>query len=393
MSRIADADREALRARVREDLPSCADPALYLNIGGAGPMARACHDAAVAALGRGFTAGRATLPAVEAMAEVAAGLRAKASALVGGGPIDAGLTGNTTHGVDIAVWGIEWRPGDEVITTVLEHPGVSVPLGLLARRVGVRVRFVDADTATADLGAGVRALAGPRTRMVVVSHVAYGTGAVLDVAGAAAAAHEVGALCVVDGAQSVGAIPVDAPPLGADAYAFPAHKWLCGPEGLGAVWVAPHALERIRPTFGGYESGTGHTPDGGVDLHPGGRRYELSTPPMSLLGAWSAGLDWLDALGWEWIHARIAAGRRAAVDALSAIPGVTVVHPDGPAAGLVTFTIDGHDAVAACAELARLGVIVRWLEHPRAMRASIGFHWCDTDIERLAAAVAAVSGC
>lgn len=378
---------------IRAQLPSCAAPELYLNIGGAGPLSVPAHRAAVAALDAGLAAGRATLPAVEAMAEVAARLRAQASALVGGGPLDAGLTGNTTHGIDIAVWGIDWRPGDELVTTLLEHPGVSVPVGILARRVGVRVRHVDGARAAADLGEGVRAVAGPRTRMVVASHVAYGTGERLDVAGAARAAHEVGALCVVDGAQSVGAIPVDAPALGVDAYAFPAHKWLCGPEGLGALWVAPGALERLGPTFAGYESGSGHTPDGGVDLHPGGRRYELSTPPMPLLGSWSAGLDWMGGLGWDLIHRRIAEGQAAARAALAAVPGVRVITPEGPQAGLVTFAIEGQDAVAACARLAADGVILRWLDHPRALRASIGFHWCDADIERLTRSVAAVCGC
>lgn len=384
---------DARIAEIRAQLPSCADPVLYLNIGGAGPMTRAAHRGAVDALEAGLAHGRATLAAVDAMDRTATRLRAQASALVGGAPGEAGLTGNTTHGIDIAVWGLEWRPGDEVVTTALEHPGVSVPLGLLARRVGVRVRHVDPAQAAADLGAGVRALCGPRTRMVVVSHVAYGTGEVLDVAGAAVAAHEVGALCVVDGAQSVGAIAVDARALGVDAYAFPAHKWLYGPEGLGALWVAPDAVDRIAPTFAGYESGTGHTPEGGVDLHPGARRYELSTPPMALLGAWSAGIAWMEDLGWDWIHSRVRHGQSAARAALAAIPGVTVITPEGANAGLITFAIDGQDPVTACARLAADGVIVRWLEYPRALRASIGFHWCDADVERLARSVSAVCGC
>ena len=82
-------------------------------------------------------------------------------------------------------------------------------------------------------------MSGPRTRLVALSHVSWATGAVLDVAGAARAARAVGALVLVDGAQSVGAIPVDVGALDVDAYAFPAHKWLLGPDGLGALWIAP----------------------------------------------------------------------------------------------------------------------------------------------------------
>ena len=84
---------------------------------------------------------------------------------------------------------------------------------------------------------------GPRTRLVALSHVAWTTGAQMDVAGAARAARQVGAFVLVDGAQAIGAIPADPHLLGADAYAFPAQKWLLEPEGLGGLWVAQEALE------------------------------------------------------------------------------------------------------------------------------------------------------
>jgi len=389
MLSAADATRIAA---VREQLPSCSAGGLYLNVGGAGPLPRVACAAVEAAMDRALVAGRATLDAVAEMEATAEGVRARAAKVIGAGDTEIALTGNTTQGIDVAVWGYDWRPGDEVVTTALEHPGVSVPLGMLARRVGVRVRHVAPGDA-GDLAGAVERLTTPRTRMVVTSHVAYGTGEVLDVAGAAEAAHAVGALCVVDGAQSVGAIPVNVSTLGVDVYAFPAHKWLYGPEGLGAVWVAPEATGRLHPTFSGYESGTGHTPDGDIDLHEGARRYEMSTPPMALLGAWSAGLDWMEGLGWEWIHARIRTGHARARAALGALPGVHVITPDGPQAGLVSFAVEGHEAAAACAALAADGVLVRWLEYPPALRASIGFHWCDDDIERLTRAVAAVCGC
>jgi selenocysteine lyase/cysteine desulfurase len=114
---------------------------------------------------------------------------------------------------------------------------------------------------------------------------------------------------------------------------------------------------------------------------------------MALIDGWTAAIAWLERFGWVNVHARIREGQAAAVAALAAIPGVRVLTPPGPQAGLVTFAIDGHDPVADAARMVEEGVIVRWLEHPRALRASIGFHWCHTDIDRLAAAVRAVSGC
>lgn len=382
-------------AGTRADLGVCAGPELYLNHGGAGPLPQPAVAATEEALRLGAARGRGTLEAVMRMEGIAARLRARVAGVLGAVPAQVGLTGNTTNGLNIAIWGLDWGPGDEVITTALEHPGLSVPLGVLARRHGVRLHHIPAAEAQEDLGGAVASRLGPRTRMVALSHVAYGTGAVLDIAGAAAAAAAAPgeALVVVDGAQSAGAIPVDVGDLGCHVYAVPAHKWLYGPEGLGAVWVSDEAAERIEPAFSGYESGTAHTPEGGITLHAGARRFEMSTPPMPLLSGWAAALDWLAEAGWPVVHERILAGVAAARSALSEIPAVRILTPEGPQAGLLSFAVEGHDPARACARLAARGVIVRWLEHPPALRASWGFHWCHGDVTRLREAVAAVSGC
>jgi L-cysteine/cystine lyase len=315
---------------------------------------------------------------------------------VGAGPETVALTSNTTHGLNLVAWGIDWRPGDEIVTTALEHPGLTVPLAVVARRTGARLRVVGADRASGDLEEAVGRIAGPRTRLVALSHVSWATGAALDVAGAARAARGAGALTVADGAQAVGTIPVDAAALGVDAYAFPAHKWLLGPEGLGALWVRPDAMERIDVTVAGLESaarGEAHGEDGAMEPHPSARRYEASTPPAALLAAWEAGLAWLEGLGWPWIHARTREAQAAAREALGRVPGVQVLTPPGPQGGLVTFTLAGRDPPEAAAQLAAAGVVLRSLPRPKALRASVGFFTDDADVARLAAAVAALSSC
>lgn len=377
---------------VREQLPSAWGRELYLNLGGAGPLPRVAVEAAHRSLDRSLHHGRATLDTVDAMSEQAARLRSAVGRLLGTTAVGVGLSTNTTQGINSALWGLRWRPGDRVVTTALEHPGVTVPLGVLERRFGVELTVLGAEACMDDLGAAVDGAVCARTRMVVVSHVAWGTGAHLDVAGAARAAHRVGALCVVDGAQSAGAIDVDVESLGVDAYALPAHKWLCGPEGLGALWVSRSAVAQIDLSSSGYESGHDHTFDGGVVPHLGGRRFEISTPPMDLLAAWEASLEWQERLGRALLHRRIREGAAAARGALEAIEGVRVLTPPGPQAGLVSFTVDGWDHIAACTRLADEGVLVRWLPYPAALRASIGFHWHSDDIERLAGAVRGLLG-
>lgn len=380
-----------LRA-VRAQLP-CLDAGTYLNTGGTGPLPRCAAEALRAWAAAAPARERGSLEGFGRVQADLEAVRAAAAGVIGAPADEVAVTGNTTHGLNLAAWGIDWRPGDELVMAPLEHPGLAAAMSVLARRMRARLRVIDAERLDGDLEQEVARLAGPRTRLVALSHVSWATGAVLDVAGAARAARAVGALTLVDGAQSAGAIACDPATLGADAYAFPAQKWLLGPEGLGALWVAPAALERIDMTIAGLESGTAHAADGAMTPHPTARRYESSTPPAALLPVWRASLEWLDSLGWPWIHARVREAQEHARATLAAVPGVEVLTPPGRQAGLVTFTIAGRDAEAACRELSAHGVTVRWLPRPRALRASLGFFADRSDVARLAAAVTAVASC
>ena len=160
-----------------------------------------------------------------------------------------GLTHNTTEGMNIGLSGLDWGAGDEVVTTTLEHGGALLPLYQLHRRHGVRITFADVGNGERDaaLTAIERAI-HPGVRMVVLSHVTWGTGAVLPIGEIAQLAHEAGAQVLVDGAQSVGALPVDVHALDVDVYAFPGQKWLCGPEGTGGLYVKRAQLDAVQPT-------------------------------------------------------------------------------------------------------------------------------------------------
>ena len=268
-------------AAIRAELPLL-DAQVYLNTGGTGPfpvpVARAICAAARAQLG----IARMGPEGVEVTEQVLSRLRDATGAVVAAGGEDMAITANTTTGLDIAIWGIDWRAGDHIITTELEHPGLSVPIAVAARRHGLQVTRLTRAQAELDLEAAVAERLTERTRLVALSHVSWCTGTVLDVQGAVRSARMGDAMVVVDGAQSVGAIPVDAPALGVDAYAFPAQKWLLGPEGIGALWIPPASRERIDLTFCAYEAGTDHQPDGRLTVYPQARRYEISTPPLLL---------------------------------------------------------------------------------------------------------------
>src|SRR5262249_23499557 len=144
-------------------------------------------------------------------------------------------------------------PGDVLVTTNAEFQGVEAAIANLARRRGVEVRLVDIDLPDDEVvPAFARALDG--ARMAAISHVTYATGQKLPVAAMAGLAHEAGALLALDGAQSVGAIAIDVDELDVDFLALPAQKWLLGPEGMGALYVAARLGDRVQPTFAGIRS-------------------------------------------------------------------------------------------------------------------------------------------
>lgn len=371
---------------IRAELPLLASQA-YLNTGGTGPLPVPVAQAIGSAAEAQLTMARMGPEGVELTEQTLARLRAAAARVIGAEGDDLTVTTNTTVGMDIVVWGIDWRPGDHIITTELEHPGLSVPIATVARRLGLRVTRLGRAQCELELEAAVRDAAGPRTRLVALSHVSWSTGAVLDVAGAARAAREVGALTLVDGAQAAGAIPVDVRNLGADAYAFPAQKWLLGPEGLGALWIPEATRAVVDLTFCAYEAGTDHQTDGTLSLYPQARRYEVSTAPILLCHGWLAGLAWLEEIGWQEIHRHVAAAQQAVRAGLADIDGLEVITPPGPQAGLVVFGTFGADPEAAFRRVLAAGACVRWLTAPPALRASLGFFTSPSDIECLLAAV------
>jgi L-cysteine/cystine lyase len=370
-------------AAVRAELPGLANE-VHLNSGGAGPLPLAAARAISEAVEAGLAHGRMSLAAIEGRHARHEALRARVARLLGVPPREVAITSSATAGMGLVIWGIDWRPGDEAVTTTHEHPGLLAPLAMVAERRGVRLHLVEPE---GDLEAAVGAVAGPSTRLVALSHVSWTTGARLDVEGAARAAARCGALVLVDGAQGAGAVPTEPPALGAHAYALAGQKWLLGPEGVGALWLAPDTPQAMRPSLAGVPTGTDHGPDGRFRPHRDARRMEVSTMPEMLLPGWSASLDWLEALGWDWIHGRTEAAAAALRTSLAEVPGVRLRTPPAAAGGLVAFTVDGREPEAVVRALAARGVQGRWIVRPPLARLSAGFFTDPEDIRKAVAAL------
>jgi L-cysteine/cystine lyase len=377
-------------AAIRALLPATA-AGIYLNAGSCGPMSAETHRAMEEQAAQELATGRAHVAQWADVMERMAEARASVAAILAADPDDVALTHSTTDGMNLAVGSLPWRPGDRALTTRHEHPGGLAPLLALRDRLGVEVEMVDVGDGGDDertLAAFSAAFDRP-ARALVLSHVLWTTGAVLPVARLADLARGAGAVVIVDGAQSAGAIRVSPDELGIDAFALPAQKWLLGPEGMGALWVRRGLADGTVPAAAGYLSFASFHPVTGGTLHRGARRFEATGFHRPSIIGLARACGWLSMyIGLPWAVER--AGRLAAgaADRLAGIPGVSVVTPRDRMATLVTFRIAGWTPAQAVDELgARVFAILRDLPAIDALRISVGFWTTEEELDRFAEAV------
>jgi L-cysteine/cystine lyase len=251
-----------------------------------------------------------------------------------------------------------------VLTSDEEHPGLLAPLAAARRRHGFSIRSAPF--------AEVPGAVGANTRLVACSHVSWISGRVLD-----AAAIDVPLL--LDGAQGLGAVPVDVGNLGCDFYAASGQKWLCGPDGSGSLFVRRDQLERLAPAWPGY--GSLADPPRALELPyaPDAARYDIGVAPGPPT-AWAlASLSVLEEAGWEWVHER-AIRLAARLGDLLAGAGVEVVER-GPST-LVSWR--DPDPERTVARLYGEGFVVRQLPGRGLVRASVGAWASEEELDRLA---------
>ena len=315
-------------------------------------------------------------------AEMNSRAREAAARLVGAD--DVALTQNTTHGMNLGVGSIDWREGDEVVSVTTEHPGCLVPLHNLKSRFGVEVNLVSPPVTPEKIEASLT----PRTRLVALSHVDWTNGEALPLREICAVARQREVLTLVDGAQSVGNIPVDVPATGADMYAFTGHKWVLGPEGIGAFY-ARQGLLLYSPNVGlmSLPDPANFDIEGGYGLRSDARRFEASTMSPALAGGLAAAADAVYRRSGAWFE-EIQHHADVLMDLLSELPRVTIRSPRPAQSGLVSFEIEGVAAEDAVERLLEQGFILRYLPDPNPyLRASTHLFNTEEELEALAKTV------
>lgn len=273
--------------------------------------------------------------------------RAVVADFIGGRTKELIFTRGTTESINLVAnsWGgANLREGDEILLTLMEHHSNLVPWQLIAARTGAKLRFagltaegrLDLD----DLAAKI----GPRTRLVALTHVSNTLGVVNPVAEVARLAHEAGALCLVDGAQSAPHLDVDVVDIGCDFYAFSGHK-MCGPTGIGALWARKELLEEMPPWQGGGEMISE------VRLEKSTwaavpHKFEAGTPSVGDAVGLGAAVRYLSKVGLEAIHAHEIELTEYAVERLTELEGFELFGPRQDRVGVISFRfgdIHAHD--------------------------------------------------
>jgi L-cysteine/cystine lyase len=294
-------------------------------------------------------------------------VRGKLAAQIGTTAERLALTSSTTDGCNIVLSGFGLRGDDEVVTTDSEHPGLLAPL----HATGARVRVAEVTTRpAAEALDAILALVSPRTRLLALSHVIWTTGQVIPVH---ELKRETGLPVLVDGAQAVGAIPVNVGVL--DFYTVSCQKWLCGPEPTGALYVRePAALRVALPTYFTQQK---IERDGTFVPKDGAQRFDFGWLATPALAGLEAALDNTP----DWRFERAAEMTARCRDALT--ERFEVVGGAGQGT-LVSFVAPGNAAEDA-ERLYDRGVIVRDLPGTGWLRASCGWWTNEGDIERLVA--------
>ncbi|WP_322508336.1 cysteine desulfurase [Anaerolinea sp.] len=307
-------------------------------------------------------------------------------------------TRNTTEAINLVAnsWGRKFlQSGDVIILTEMEHHSNLVPWQMLASEKGLRLEFIPVrEDFLLDLDA-YRQLLDLRPKLVAFTHMSNVLGTINPAKEIIRLAHEVGALTLVDGAQSVPHFPVNVQDLDADFVAFSAHK-MCGPTGIGILYGKQEILDKMPPFLGGGDMiKKVYLRDFVPNSLP--HKFEAGTPAIAEAIGLGAAVDFLQEVGMDWIHTHEQEITAYALERLSAVPGLKVFGPEVRyKGGVISFTMQGVHPHDVAQILDHEGVAVRAGHHcamplhdkfhiPATTRASFYLYSSKEEVDKLVA--------
>ncbi len=376
-------DIEAIRAAI---------PALkrgtYVNTGWSGPSPQPVLDAISGYLQAEADDGPTSASSIVRRVEVDRQSRRLFAQLMGAEAKEIALTANTTEGINIVFNGLTWNEGDRLVITNVEHPGIHVPALFKTRKHRLDLVAVDcgAGRSQQEVIDGFDAAITAGTRLVAVSHVSYANGSRLPLKEIIEIAHSRGVQVVADGAQTGGHIALDMKALAIDYYSIPGHKWLCGPDGTGALYVRHDHFADLPPAEVGYYATESFTADDYVENLKDARRYQVSTSNGGLWAGVNVGIETVLDIGTQAVEDRSAHLASYAIGRLLSVPKVRIVSPrEGPSVtGLVCFQVEGVEPDAVTGTLwERHNIVARSVEGTASTRLSLAYFNTEADVDRI----------
>jgi cysteine desulfurase/selenocysteine lyase len=275
------------------------------------------------------------------------------------------------------------EPGDDVVISAMEHHSNIVPWQLLCESVGARLRVAPIDLTGTLLLEEFECALGPRTKIVALVHVSNSLGTINPIEQLVSLAKERGAVVLVDGAQAAPHMRVDVQRLGCDFYTTSGHK-MYGPTGIGLLYGRSELLEAMPPYQGGGEMIRSVTFEK-TTYAPPPMRFEAGTPHIAGSLGLGAAIDYIESIGWGFIHDQETALSEYALDQLSSVPGLRIVGSAEARAAVVSFVMDGIHAHDVGTIVDQAGVAIRTGHHctqpvmdffqvPATARASFAFY-------------------
>lgn len=276
------------------------------------------------------------------------------------------FTRGTTEGINLVAntWGRKFlKPGDVILSTVMEHHANIVPWQILSAQIGTKVMYVPIlPNGTLDMDAYELLLRDEPVKLVAVAHVSNVLGTVNPVEHMVKKAHEAGAKILIDAAQSAPHMPLDVQAIDADFLTFSSHKMI-GPTGIGVLYGKRDLLDEMPPWMGGGDMISTVTLQGST-WNELPYKFEAGTPSIAEAIGFGAAIDYLSNLGMETIHAQEQRITAYLLERMSEVPGITVFGPQADQKGAVAaFVVDGAHAHDVAQLLDAEGVAVRAGHH------------------------------
>lgn len=303
------------------------------------------------------------------------------------------LTSSATEGINIILHGLLLKKGDEIITSIHEHPALNIPLLNKMQQDGVVLKTFEPNlTDGLDNVSRIKALINRRTRLLFISHITCTTGQLFPVTEICQLAREKAIWVALDGAQCTGNIPLDVKKLGVDFYAASGHKWMLGPKRTGVLYVSDTAMDDLKPATVGAYSDDGHDIlKKHLRFQPTAQRYEYATQNETLFHGLGKSIELIRTIGIDKIWQRNRQMAEMFYQGLKKIGRIQILSPEQESyrTSMITFKVTGINYRDLASHLMTKRFRVRVVPEAGLEGIRVSFHLYnnETEIEKLLAEI------